>query len=132
VPGGIDFRSLPIITQPMPGIAGGLPQKDISALQLDPQWQEIQRMLASGIIPSGERLKECLKSHCTKEDMQPEINNILSCIADIFRLEEDKATSTDPALRKFLVLLESGKSSQELKQGLNQISFAPQEPELVE
>lgn len=126
--GGIDLSALPIVVQPMPNNRIPAPMVPNLSAATDKDLLEIQNMLVSGITPSGERLKDYMAKCSDQQDM----NKILSCLADIFRMEEDQAVATDPALRQFLVLLESGKNSQELKQELNKISFAPQEPELVE
>jgi ribosomal protein S18 acetylase RimI-like enzyme/SAM-dependent methyltransferase len=125
--GGIDLRALPIAIQPMPNQLPA-PMVPNLSLQNDQDWLEIQNMLSSGITPSGERLKD----YAGKCSGQRDFNKILSCLADILRLEEDRVVYTDPALRQLLVVLESGKNTQELQSELGKISFAPQEPEPVE
>jgi hypothetical protein len=75
-------------------------------------------MLDAGITPSVERIKEYLSSCCEAKDFDGEVNKVLSCIADILRLEEENCRATDSALRKLLVLLESGKPAQEIKVAL--------------
>ncbi|MBM3243694.1 MAG: hypothetical protein FJZ12_02510 [Candidatus Omnitrophica bacterium] len=129
-PGGIDLRSLPIVTQPMPGITSGIPQQDISVLQLDPQWQEIMKMLDAGIIPSSERLREYLLK-CSDEDFNLEADRVIACIADILREEELRCCKTENALKNILVLLESGNNVQELRSGLTNIKVSQKEPALI-
>ena len=77
-------------------------------------------MLRAGIMPSSERIKEyALASSSLKpEDYSWEIDKILGCIADIFRLEEEKAKSTPQTLKDALILLESDKPAQELQLAL--------------
>ena len=79
-------------------------------INLDNELRQIQDMLKSGIMPSGERIKEyALASLSFKpEDYSREIDQLLGCIADVFRLEEEKAKPTTQALKDTLILLESG------------------------
>ncbi|MBI4707583.1 MAG: class I SAM-dependent methyltransferase [Candidatus Omnitrophica bacterium] len=70
--GGIDFRSLPIVTQAVSNL--GLTASSLSTMP--------------------------------PEDTQ----ELLSCIADILRKQEEECCSTDPALKDILVVLESGLS----------------------
>jgi len=131
--GGIDFRALPITTQP--AIAG---QTRFVRAQMplvgrtnnDQDWRAIENMLEGGIIPSAERVKDYLLARCDKGNIDEEMGRVLSCIADILRLEEENASSSDSSLRKFLVLLESDKPLKEFKTALNSIHFAAKEPSL--
>jgi SAM-dependent MidA family methyltransferase/chemotaxis receptor (MCP) glutamine deamidase CheD len=116
--GGIDFRTLPIITQPaintqlsnitMPG--------QLANVNLDESWSQMQNMLKAGIIPSSERIKEYLQVCCAKKDIDQEMDKLLACIADILRLQEEQVVSTDLSLKEMLALLESN-------QPINQIQF---------
>src|SRR3989338_8026784 len=127
--GGIDLTALPITTQsllnqplttnmPIAGSALNL------NLNLDKELQDIQDMLKAGIMPSSERIKEyALASSSLKpEDYSREIDKILGCIANIFRLEEEKAKPTPRALKDVLILLESDKPAQELQLALGRIN----------
>jgi hypothetical protein len=121
--GGIDFRALPI---PAEGGAHGLPigrgahsAAGAVPIDLDKDWRQIENMVNSGIIPSCQRLKEYLQASCTGPDCQERIDKVLSCIADIFRLEEEKVVSTDAGLREILTLLESGRPVEELRVAMN-------------
>ena len=137
--GGIDFRGLPIVTQPMgssplgiPRLRSGLPSVAVPInINLDKEWQEIENMLQAGITPSNQRIKEYLEVSCQTQDCSQRIDKVLSLLADILRLEEEQVTSTEPALKEFLVLLEADKSTQELRVALSNISVLPKEPKLV-
>ncbi|MCX5697065.1 MAG: hypothetical protein NTU54_03710, partial [Candidatus Omnitrophica bacterium] len=146
-PGGVDFRAaMPITAQPAPlstiqqqslrapegrsnpsfeiASVASLPRNDDSrtiSASLDKEWQEMQKILQAGIIPSSQRLKEYLMASCTSSDCQEQVNKILSCIADILRLEEERCCNTDAALRQILVLLESDKPVNELQLALSKI-----------
>jgi hypothetical protein len=152
--GGIDFRALPAVTQPMgqseaprpigrPGVplsagtgpvgTGPLGRQDIAMsgsvpvdlAELDKDWRQIENMVKAGIIPSCQRLKEYLQASCTGPGCQERIDKVLSCIADIFRLEEERVSSTDQALREVLVALESGRPANELQLALSGIEVGP-------
>ncbi|MDD5237834.1 MAG: GNAT family N-acetyltransferase [Candidatus Omnitrophica bacterium] len=134
-PGGIDFRSLPIQTQPPDPLRdnplrGQSPAGTIPVLE--DEWQKIQNMLQAGIIPSGQRIKEYLENCCSKDNFKQEIDKVLGCIADILRLEEERILSTEPGLREFLLILESDKPANELKIALNNLNFSAKEPILIE
>jgi precorrin-6B methylase 2 len=132
--GGIDLRALPIVTQPMPAIPGvnlSAPPLSQHNINLDTEWQEIQNMLNAGIIPSCERIKEYLEASCQSQDCSQRVDNMLSCLADILRLEEDRVASTEPVLKELLVLLESDKQASEMQLALSKIAVSPKEPRIV-
>ncbi|MBU1124650.1 MAG: GNAT family N-acetyltransferase [Candidatus Omnitrophica bacterium] len=103
--GGIDFRALPIVEQvrtdhfASPGHTG-----DIQELQS--QWNEIERMLHAGIIPSGVRLKEYLVASGSREERKLPAEKLFACVAQIMRLEEERVISTDPLLKEVLSSIE--------------------------
>ncbi|MDP2941363.1 MAG: metallophosphoesterase [Candidatus Omnitrophota bacterium] len=156
-PGGIDLRAMPIVTQPVP--AGKTPDAGVGLLpsiqrteqplpapasragwgrqgapstDLPSEWQEIQRMIGAGIIPSNQRIKEYLLSICDKDDCLPEIDQVLSCLADILRLEEERCSDTDAPLKEILVLLESNQPAAELQLALAKIKIEEKEPQTIE
>jgi hypothetical protein len=126
-PGGVDFRALPILTQPLTGI--NMPFSRSDNFRVDTEWNEIQNMVNAGIIPSGQRIKDYLQSCCKKKELNGEIGIVLNCIADILRIEEERVLVTNSGLKGILVALESSKSSQELEVALSNIKFLPQEPQ---
>jgi len=126
--GGIDFRSLPIVTQPVnpalrPQLSPQLSGK--GTLELSEEWKEIDRMLKAGITPSIERIKDYITASCSAGDAAKDLDKALSCIADILRLQEDQLIPTDRALEELLVLLESGKPTQEIPIFLAAIKVIP-------
>jgi len=129
--GGIDFRGLPIVTQPMPvNRLSSSPVMPLSVLNMDlnEEWSQIQNMLNAGIIPSSQRIKEYLIACCKNGDFNQEIDKVLSCIANILRLEEDNCCATEASFREILSLLESDKSAEELSLALANITPQPQDP----
>jgi len=133
--GGIDFRGLPIVTQPMniTGVRPVIPQgySFITNTKLDKEWSEIENMLNGGIIPSIERIREYLALSCQSQDCQARIDKALSCIADILRIEEERCFVTDSALKQVLILLESDKPANELQLALLKIGVLAKEPILI-
>ena len=75
---------------------------------------DIQRMVNAGISPSGERIKEYVQASSVQGNL--DIDKVISCISDILRLEEERCCATESQLRDILVVLESARSSQELKE----------------
>ncbi len=117
--GGIDFRSLPIVTQAVTNLSATISSSAIQNLvsvNLDQEWSQIKRMVSSGITPSPERIKEYIQASSTQDSITQDRDKIMLCISDILRLQEDRCESTNPTLRDILVVLESMSSPQELKQ----------------
>jgi len=116
--GGIDFRALPIVTQAMNNLRlniANMPVIRMDNIDLNQEWQEIQKMLTAGIIPSSERIKEYTQTACMQGSLWGEKDNIILSIADILRIDEESCQPTDPVLKDLLIVLESGLSLQELK-----------------
>jgi hypothetical protein len=129
--GGIDFRGLPIVNQPgvLPLPVGIDQLPSVSIADLDGEWQQIEKMTESEMAPSIQRLKEFLGACCSKGALDKYAGNVLACIADILRLEEEKAQATEPALREILILLESNQAESELQQSLSFIVVTAGEPQ---
>ncbi|MCX5704094.1 MAG: hypothetical protein NT066_06370, partial [Candidatus Omnitrophica bacterium] len=92
------------------GLNFNLPQLSRSALErinVDLEMQQISNMVRSGIIPSGERIKELIAACLQKKEMDSQIDNLLLCLADIFKLEEENASESSPELREALVIVDS-------------------------
>ena len=131
--GGIDFRGLPIITQPMANapafnrqtITGGM--APVANINLNQEWVNIQSMLKAGIIPSSDRIKEYARTGSQAKDAQKELTRVISCIADILRSQEENLAIADTQLKAILILLESGKQNNELLFGLSSIA-CPSQP----
>ena len=120
-PGGIDFRSLPIVTQAVTNLSGMLRDSPLRGqalleVNLNEEWQQIERMASSGITPSSERIKEYIQTSCAQDSITQDRDKILLCISNILRLEEERCDSTDATLRDILVVLESMRNAQELRQ----------------
>jgi hypothetical protein len=133
--GGIDFRALPIMNQPMQNIPQALsrsalkPEMAFSSINTGKEWQEIENMLNAGIMPSMQRIKDYIGF---SNGQAKEIDRILICIADIFRMEEDKVLESEPVLKDMLVLVESKSNAEELLLGLNNIKVYSREPMKIE
>ena len=120
--GGIDFRNLPIVTQSLDSLKvsiRAMPRAILERINLTQEWSDIERLVNSGITPSAERLKDYLVASCLKGELDGDMDKIISCIADILRMEEERCCSTDPTLKDILVVLGSGRSGVELKIALS-------------
>ncbi|MFA5092872.1 MAG: HAD-IIB family hydrolase [Candidatus Omnitrophota bacterium] len=127
--GGVDFRGLPIgiQSQRMIGASAVL----IPSPRLDQEWSQIERMLNQGIIPSIERLKDYLSLSCKGADCSARVDQTLSGIANILRIEEESLTPTDAALKQLLILLESNQPANQLQLALTKIQASEKMPELA-
>ena len=87
-------------------------------------------MIQAGIIPSSQRLREYLQACWQKQDFNQEVDKVLSCLADILRLEEEKILPTEPSLKELLILLESDNTAKDLQLALSRITISAKEPTL--
>jgi hypothetical protein len=107
-PGGIDFRALPITTQPM----GEMLMKEIinmpaiNVTDLDQEWQALQKMIETDACPSTQRVKEFLGACYQKGELKQRSDKVLACLAGILRIEEDECKATEPQVKVMLALLE--------------------------
>jgi len=111
--GGIDFRTLPMTIQPMGSFAElnfklpQLTQAQLKQINIDSEMQQIRNMVQSGIIPSGQRIKELVAACIQKKEMNSQSDNLLLCLADTFKLEEENASESSPELREALVIVDA-------------------------
>jgi SAM-dependent MidA family methyltransferase/signal transduction histidine kinase/SAM-dependent methyltransferase len=128
--GGIDFRALPIATQPVINLqANSMPVPgQLVNVDLNESWGQIENMLNAGIVPSSERIKEYLQSCINNKNEEQEISKVLLCIAGILRLQEDQVVRTDAALKEMLALLESNESAGQMRLALANIKIGQKGP----
>ena len=111
--GGIDFRALPMTIQPMGSFTGlnfklpQLTQAQLKQINIDAEIQQIKNMVKSGILPSGERIKELIAACSQKGQISAQADNLLFVLADICKLEEENARESSPELREALVIVDS-------------------------
>ncbi len=112
-PGGIDFRALPMIIQPMGSFSGlnfklpQLSQAELERINVSSEIRQINNMVQSGITPSGERIKELVAACIQKNEINYQIDNLLLCLAGIFKLEEINASESSSELKESLVIVDS-------------------------
>ncbi|MFA5311235.1 MAG: hypothetical protein WC355_02865 [Candidatus Omnitrophota bacterium] len=111
--GGIDFRALPMIIQPMGNFKGlnfQLPQlsrAELEKVDVALGIQQIKKMVQGGILPSGERVKELVAACVQKGEINAYADNLLLSLVDILKLEEENACESQPELREALVIVDS-------------------------
>ena len=111
--GGIDFRTMNILVQPMGNFSGldfTLPKlNNLTNINLDEEFGQIQNMVAGGIIPSGMRIKELIAACSQKKEIISRADEMIICLTDIFRLEEESLTESSPELKEAIVILDSNR-----------------------
>jgi len=115
--GGIDFRSMPIVSRAMANLssgAAGISMSQLRRMDLDKEWSDIEQMVSSGIAPSGERIKEYLQASSAKGQLDSDVDKVLTCISDILRQDEEKCCSSDETIKDILIVLEASRSPAEL------------------
>lgn len=112
--GGIDFRAMDMLIQPMGSFSGlnfSLPvlsAATLEAMDLDKELEDIRNMVKAGVIPSGDRVKEYLAACFQKGKMAEKQDGLLLCLSEIYRLQEEEVLETSPELRESLVIIETG------------------------
>jgi hypothetical protein len=116
--GGIDFRSLPILSIAIHNLSfngNNAALNNLKDVNLPQEWPEIENLVNAGIMPSGERIKEYIQGACIQNEAYDSMDKVILCIADIFRSDEENYVLTDSALRDILIVFTSGISTSELK-----------------
>lgn len=99
--------------QPMGSFSGlnfelpQLSQAEIERINIAMEIQQIKSMVQAGITPSGERIKELIAVCMQKGEINSYSNSLLSCIANILKLEEENSSESSPELREALVIVDS-------------------------
>lgn len=110
--GGVDFRALPIVSQPVNAAMFHMNAADfkrLGAVDIDAEREKIGKMIRAGDIPSVRRLQEYVQACCIRKVLREQVGTILGYIADIMRLEEERMEGTSRELRDMLVLIDAGK-----------------------
>lgn len=110
-PGGIDFRVIPMITQPMGNLSGlnfSLPKlSNLESIDLDEELSQIKDMLKAGITPSGERLKEYVAACYQKGVLKQHMDEIVASLVDTCKLEEEKMDQATNEVKELMLILDS-------------------------
>lgn len=77
--------------------------------------EKIEKLVSSGIVPSSDRIKNCLMEFCRDGSFDRCIDKIICCLASVLRLEEERVNSDDSSLRRILTLIESGQPASQLQ-----------------
>jgi hypothetical protein len=101
--GGIDFRQLPIVTQPavnnpQPVVVGSAMQ--MSESNLNEEWKQIEKAMQNGPMPY-KKIKEYVTC-CRNQKADKQMDAVFACIANILRLEEEQALPTAPEIKEIL------------------------------
>jgi hypothetical protein len=100
--GGIDFRSLPVIHQPMPAL-GGL-KLAVDAKELNAQLRDIRKALVDGKMPYGQL--KAYAAYCARGGASDnELQQVRKYIDSILRAEEDAAIPTSTQMKEILACL---------------------------
>jgi hypothetical protein len=109
--GGIDFRVLPMTMQPLgsfKNLTFALPETAaLSRLDINREIGEISQMVDTGILPSGERVKELVSACYHKNELAAHQKELFSCLMRICRLEEDAVVPTDVKIKEAIVIVDS-------------------------
>ncbi|MFA5092823.1 MAG: hypothetical protein WC543_02620 [Candidatus Omnitrophota bacterium] len=111
--GGIDFRTMLLNVQTMGSFKNlnfkmlQLSQDQLSKINISAEIQQIKNMLKSGIVPSSQRVKELVGVCIQKKELSSQSGDLLLCLGDIFKLEEENASESSPELKEALIIVDS-------------------------
>lgn len=78
-------------------------------IDLDKELAALRNMASSGIVPSGQRVKEYLAACFQKGRFAEKQDDLLLCLAEIYRLAEDEVLEASSALNESLVIADTGR-----------------------
>ncbi|MCX5668952.1 MAG: hypothetical protein NTX89_02365, partial [Candidatus Omnitrophica bacterium] len=79
----------------------------LGRINVGAEMQQIKSMVQAGITPSGWRVKELIAACIQKKEMNSQVDSLLFCLVDIFKLEEENASESSPELKEALVIVDS-------------------------
>ncbi|MGE5308546.1 MAG: 2-phospho-L-lactate transferase CofD family protein [Deltaproteobacteria bacterium] len=112
-PGGIDFRGLPMNIQPMGSFSGmdfnlpQLSQAELDRIDVAKEVSRLRGLVRCGSVPSDERVTGLVAACVQKRGEGAQLEEILLCLSDILKLEEENAQETSPEIRKALAIADS-------------------------
>lgn len=110
-PGGIDFRVMNIVTQPMAGLTSlslTLPQLgSLAQIDLDEEMQLMKNMLAAGNLPSGDRIKEYVAACYQKGEWADRAEDVIACLIEVCQLQEEEASETPTEIKEVMIIVDS-------------------------
>ena len=111
MPGGIDFRGLPIIQQPLGEYLRTFFAQPAGTQvgDLDSEWSHIEGLVRMQVVPQATEIRDFLTACYNQGELEQRMDALSLCVGRIMRLEEDKAATSEPEMRKILVLLESAR-----------------------
>jgi hypothetical protein len=110
--GGIDFRNIPMIVQPIGNFSNLKfnPPASSPALQkmnLDEEFRRISLMVERGILPSAQRVKEFIFACCYKKELGQRLADLIPLLTSLCRLQEECVCESEPELKESLMLVEA-------------------------
>jgi tetratricopeptide (TPR) repeat protein len=111
--GAIDFRAMNMSIQPIGSFAGlnfKLPQLtevQLKQINIESEIQQVKNLIESGTVPSGDRIKELVAACSQNGEISAYADNLLLCLADICKLQEENAFEASKELKEALVIVDS-------------------------
>ncbi|MBI4981821.1 MAG: hypothetical protein HZC15_01540 [Candidatus Omnitrophica bacterium] len=107
--GGIDFRAINIITQPMGSFAKlnlQLPQADRN-INIDDELKQINKMLEAGIRPNSQRFAMVASSCIQRKELSRHAQDLALAVVKTYKLDEANSVESDEDLMKVSLLVDS-------------------------
>ena len=109
--GGIDFRKIPIITQPMGNFIGmnfNLPKlNNAAAMDIGKELQQIHNLLEARNMPHPNRFKEVVAASYQNGQLRQYTSDISACLLAFCQLTEEEAIETPKEIKEVILILDS-------------------------
>ncbi|MBI4706638.1 MAG: hypothetical protein HY761_01755 [Candidatus Omnitrophica bacterium] len=107
--GGIDFRAINIIAQPMGNFAKlnlQLPQADRN-MDIDDELRQINKMLEAGIRPNSQRFAMVASSCIQRKELSRHVQDLALAVVKTYKLDEANSVESDEDLMKVSLIIDS-------------------------
>ena len=111
--GGIDFRSMNMLIQPMGSFSGLdfapvlLSSSALEAMDLDKELESITRMASRSMLPSPQRLKEYISACIFKGKVGEKADDFILSMLEVFQLQAEEGIESAPAEREAVVMADT-------------------------
>ncbi|HBG63198.1 MAG TPA: hypothetical protein DDX16_02950 [Candidatus Omnitrophica bacterium] len=111
--GGIDFRKMNMLVQPMGSFSGldfspaRLSSSALESMDLDKDLEGIKQMASSSILPSPQRLKEYISACIFKGKIGEKADDFILSMLDVFQLQAEEGIESTAEEREAVVMADT-------------------------
>ncbi|MDO8748260.1 MAG: hypothetical protein Q7J72_03980 [Candidatus Omnitrophota bacterium] len=112
-PGGIDFRSMNMLIQPMGSFSGldfspvRLSSSALEGMDLGKELESLKRMVSSSMLPSPQRLKEYISACIFKGKIGEKSDEFILSMLEVFQLQAEEGIESSAEEREAVVMADT-------------------------